>query len=135
MGKKKKNKINCSGRVVTLAQVHQIREEEKRREAEKEEAAERRKERAEEAARKKAQNMQGGETSDVEDLTSYLDISGSEPPAPRRRPPTRSLCGIQGHTHVEHVLQRANEKIFKIEKMEKLFLAQKIKYSVVFYLS
>src|ERR1700684_1150493 len=111
----KKNKINCSGRVITLAQFHQIREEEKRREAEKEEAAERKKARAEEAARKKAekaekarkkaQDMQGGETSDVEDLTSSLldlDISGSEddaPPVPtKRRPPTCSLCGIQGHT-------------------------------------
>ncbi|OXV09804.1 hypothetical protein Egran_02433, partial [Elaphomyces granulatus] len=76
---------------VTLAQVHQIREEEKRREAEKEEAAESRKVRVEEAAkkkaekaeesRKKAENAQKEKTSDVEDLTlSFLtlDISGSE---------------------------------------------------------
>jgi hypothetical protein len=97
--------------------VHQIREEEKRREVEKEEAAERRRERAEQAAKKKAEraekarkraeaNAQEEMTSDIEDLTSSflcLDISGSEddtPPAPtkKRRPPTCSLCGIQGHT-------------------------------------
>jgi hypothetical protein len=115
----RRNKINCSGRVVTLAQVHQIREEEKRREVEKEEAAERRRERAEQAAKKKAEkaekarkraetDAQEETTSDIEDLTSSflgLDISGSEddidtPPAPtkKRRPPTCSLCGIQGHT-------------------------------------
>ena len=108
----KKKKINCSGRVVTLAQVHQIREEEKRREAEKEAAAERRRERAEKAARKKAEKAQKRTenaqetTSDIEDLASSflsLDISGSEddtPPVPtrKRRPPTCSLCGVQGHT-------------------------------------
>jgi len=103
----KRNKINCSGRVVTLAQVYQIRKEEKRREVEKEEAAERRRERAQQAAKKKAEraekarkraetNAQEETTSDIEDLTSSflcLDISGSEddtPPAPtkKRRPPT-----------------------------------------------
>ena len=52
----KRKKINCSGRVVTLAQLHQIREEEKRREAEKEEAAARRKIRGEEAVKKKAED-------------------------------------------------------------------------------
>jgi DDE superfamily endonuclease/Tc5 transposase-like DNA-binding protein len=54
----KRKKINCSGRVVTLAQVHQIREEEKKREAEKEEATDRRKIRLEEAAKKKAEKAE-----------------------------------------------------------------------------
>jgi hypothetical protein len=96
--KQRRKVLRCSGRVITLACVQKIRQEEEARNAAKAEAAAR-KEKAKEAT--KETDLDGAESLSRLNLNddNESDSATSGPKRRRtRRPPTCSVCGTKGHT-------------------------------------